>query len=218
MYIIQYLFCNLFLMMLSSIFIELLNSYIPNKKIVEEWWTEIEKHYRSKHRYYHTLQHIENMYIQLLTIKEHISDWDTLLFSLFYHDIIYKATAKDNEEQSAELAKKRMQQMAYPREKIQLCVQQILATKSHIASANADTNFFTDADLSILGADWPEYEQYTKAIRKEYAIYPDLLYKPGRRKVLQHFLGMERIYKTEFFKKKYEAVARENMQKEMKML
>jgi predicted metal-dependent HD superfamily phosphohydrolase len=39
-----------------------------------------------------------------------------------------------------------------------------------------------DADLSILGKDLDTYLAYTKMIRKEYSIYPDFLYKPGRKK------------------------------------
>lgn len=200
--------------MLQSIFIQLIQRYTSDESPVNQLWTEIEKHYCAKGRHYHTLQHLQNMYTQLLTTKEKIRDWDTLLFSLFYHDIIYKAISKDNEEQSAALAQKHLQQIAYPQEQIQLCVQQIIATKSHTTSTDSDTNYFTDADLSILGADWPDYEAYTIAIRKEYSIYPDLLYKPGRRKVLQHFLAMDTIFKTQYFQQLFEVKARENMQKE----
>lgn len=204
--------------MLQNIFTQLLKKSTLDESLIKLFWSEIEKHYSSKGRHYHTLLHLQNMYTQLLLVKEKIQDWDTLLFSLFYHDIIYKSTAKDNEEQSAAIAVNRLQQIQYPTEKIELCRQHILATKSHTISSNSDTNFFTDADLSILGASWTEYEGYIKAIRKEYSIYPDLLYKPGRRKVLQHFLGMEKIYKTEFFQTKYEVIARENMQKELQIL
>jgi predicted metal-dependent HD superfamily phosphohydrolase len=66
-----------------------------------------------------------------------------------------------------------------------------------------------------LGQPWGEYTQYAKNVRKEYAIYPDLLYNPGRRKVLNHFLSMERIFKTSHFFEKFEATARLNMSKEM---
>lgn len=204
--------------MLSSIFTQLLKNYTSDEGLTKQLWSEIEKHYTSNGRYYHTLLHLQNMYTQLLAIKEKIKDWDTLLFSLFYHDVIYSIIAKDNEEKSAALVEKRLAQINYPQQKVQLCVQQILATKSHLFSTDNDTNYFTDADLTILGTDWPEYEQYTKAIRREYSIYPDLIYKPGRRKVLQHFLAMQQIYKTECFQQMFEARARENMQEELRLL
>lgn len=203
--------------MLQTLFTQLIQNTTADESTAVSLWPEIEKHYTSARRHYHNLQHLQNMYEQLQAVKIKIDDWDTLLFSLFYHDVIYSPTATDNEEKSAELAEKRLKQINYPPEKIEKYIQQILATKKH-TPADSDTNYFTDADLSILGADWPAYEAYTKAIRKEYSIFPDLLYKPGRRKVLQHFLGMEKIYKTNFFKGQYEAAARENMQKELKNL
>jgi predicted metal-dependent HD superfamily phosphohydrolase len=52
-------------------------------------------------------------------------------------------------------------------------------------------------------------------VRKEYLIYPDLIYNPGRKKVLHHFLAMDRIFKTDFFYNKFEQQARQNLRKEI---
>ncbi|MGE4514074.1 MAG: hypothetical protein AB7E26_09720, partial [Chryseobacterium sp.] len=72
--------------------------------------------------------------------------------------------------------------------------------------------------LSILGSESEIYVSYTQKIRKEYSIYPDLLYRPGRKKVLEHFLKSESIFKTEYFKEKYELRARENILSEIESL
>ena len=202
--------------MLKNIFLELVSRYTNTPG--DSLWKEIEVAYSGKKRYYHNLTHLENMYTGLLFCKEEIEDWDTVLFALFYHDIVYKATSKDNEEKSAELAVQRLIDIGFPKGKVELCYAHILATKSHVISNNNDTNLFTDADLSILGYSWETYETYYKQIRKEYSYYPDLLYNPGRKKVLQHFLSMEHIYKTAFFREKYEAAAHENLKAEMKIL
>jgi len=58
---------------------------------------------------------------------------------------------------------------------------------------------------------------YAKNIRKEYHIYPDLMYNPGRIKVLQHFLQKSNIYFTQAFQAK-EAAARQNLQQEIQLL
>ena len=158
------------------------------------------------------------MILELENVKDEISDFDVLLFSVFYHDIVYKTTSKDNEEKSAEITKKRLEKINIPNERIIKIYNQILATKSHEKSDNSDTNFLLDADLAILGKDWKVYENYIHQIRKEYSIYPDFLYKPGRKKVLTHFLEFEEIFKTDYFKEKYEKMARENIQKEISML
>ncbi|HET7178254.1 MAG TPA: hypothetical protein VFI14_00955 [Chryseosolibacter sp.] len=52
-------------------------------------------------------------------------------------------------------------------------------------------------------------------MRREYSMYPDFLYRPGRRKVLQYFLDMERIFKTEEFASKFEKQARGNLEREL---
>jgi predicted metal-dependent HD superfamily phosphohydrolase len=137
------------------------------------------------------------------------------LFSLFYHDIIYNTTAKDNEEKSADTAAKVLKSIGYPEEKIIACQKQILATKSHIATGDNDTDLFTDADLSILGYPPEAYNIYTIQVRKEYAIYPDFLYNPGRHKVLEHFLNTKPLFKSAYFRQKYERQALDNILHEM---
>ena len=87
--------------------------------------------------------------------------------------------------------------------------------KNHEIDNDADVNYFTDADLSILGTSSSDYENYTGQIRKEYSAYPDFIYKQGRRKVLKHFIEMARIYKTPYFFDKYEHQARVNLTNEL---
>lgn len=202
-------------MLLKDIFTNLTAIYTQDAALVDQYWLEIEKAYGGKKRHYHNLNHLEQLWQQLLPLKAKIADWETLLFSLFYHDIVYKVRRQDNEEKSAELAQERLQALSYPPDRIERCVAQIIATKSHTLSTDADTNLFTDADLAILGQDWPTYHTYALQVRREYAIYPDLLYKPGRRKVLQHFLNMERIFKTSHFYDLYEQKARSNLSREL---
>ncbi len=81
-----------------------------------------------------------------------------------------------------------------------------------------DINYLLDADLSVLGKDRETYLVYTQMIRKEYSIYPDFLYKPGRKKVLRHFLELENIFKTEYFRDQYETQAKENIETELRLL
>ncbi|WP_205943972.1 hypothetical protein [Pedobacter xixiisoli] len=186
--------------------------------MIEELWDEIEIAYSGQQRYYHSLTHLENLLAQLEAIAAQLQNWDVILFSLYYHDIIYSATQSNNEEKSAELAENRMLKAGIPLAIIKECKEQILATKSHVVSNNHDTNYFTDADLSILGQDWDSYAAYFKSVRKEYQIFPNLIYKVGRKKVLKHFLTMPRIYKTAYFYEKLESKARENLQKEIDLL
>lgn len=204
--------------MLKETFIGLLTNYTDNHHLRNELWAEIEKNYSSQKRHYHTLHHLESLLAQLTDVSEEIQNWNTILFTLYYHDIVYNAQKTNNEEKSAELAEKRMKQISVSSDTIELCKNQILATKSHIKSTDSDTNYFTDADLSILGQSRETYLQYCKNVRKEYSIYPDLVYNPGRKKVLNHFLTMDRIFKTDFFYTKFETQAKLNLQNEIELL
>jgi predicted metal-dependent HD superfamily phosphohydrolase len=203
---------------LKEIFSNLLINYTTNSSLINELWDEVEKNYSGKKRHYHTLQHLENLLITLTEVKSEIQNWESILFTLFYHDIIYTALKSDNEENSALLAEKRMQQLSVSNDIIERCKNQILATKSHSKSTDSDTNYFTDADLSVLGQPWEIYSLYYKNVRKEYAIYPDFIYNSGRKKVIQHFLSMNSIFKTDYFYNQFEKVAKENLMKELSNL
>jgi len=204
--------------MLKQTFIALLTKYTNDQDLITELWAEIERKYSDKKRHYHTLSHLENLFQQLTEIKTQIKDWDVVLFSLYYHDVIYNSLKSDNEQKSAELAEKRIKSIGISLEIIEQCKAQIMATKAHFMSENEDTNYFTDADLSVLGQSWEMYSEYYQNVRKEYAIYPDLIYNAGRKKVLKHFLGMERIFKTNYFYLKFEQQARVNLEKELTFL
>lgn len=204
--------------MLAKEFAEAVSRYSYDTVMAGKLWDEIEKSYTAKKRYYHNQSHLENLLKELTSIKESIEDWECIIFSIAYHDIVYNTLQKDNEEQSAALAEQRLAEIGFPAHRIAKCTQHIRATKGHTISDNQDTNFFTDADLSILGASWEVYEAYFRNIRREYSYYPDLLYKPGRKKVLQHFLSMDKIFKTDKFFSRYEEQARKNLSAELEQL
>lgn len=204
--------------MLRDTFVALANGYSDDLVLIDQLWQEIEQCYSGSKRHYHNLQHLSHLLAQITEVKAQILRWDVILFSLYYHDIVYKGTKSDNEAKSAVFAVKRMGELGVPNELIENCEVQILATKSHELSGNSDTNLFTDADLAILGSNWEDYVAYYESVRKEYAVYPDFMYRPGRKKVLEHFLKMPKIYKTDYFYRKFEAEARENIAREIALL
>lgn len=201
--------------MLKELFLSLTSQYTNEADLQQKLWLEIEKNYTGKKRRCHNLSHLENLLAELEELKEVVSNWEAIVLAIFYHDVIYKAHRKDNEEQSALIAKKHLQQLNCDTALIDQVDKLILATKSHQFSDDPDVNLFTDADLSILGKDWETYNIYCSNVRKEYSIYPDLLYKPGRAKALQHFLSMDRIFKTDNFYSKYETAAKKNIEREI---
>ncbi|HEY3404573.1 MAG TPA: hypothetical protein VGK59_14385 [Ohtaekwangia sp.] len=201
--------------MIHQAFIETTGSYSNDKALLNSLWSEIEKNYSSSFRHYHNLNHLNFLLAELSEVRDQLLDWDTVIFSIVYHDVVYRVLKSNNEEKSAEIASKRLNQLKYPRERIDICTQMILATKKHSSSNHSDINFFTDSDLAVLGQDWETYQKYAQGVRKEYSIYPDIIYNPGRKNVLRHFLEMKKIFKTPYFFHAYENQARVNLQQEL---
>lgn len=186
---------------------------------VDELWQEVAAAHDQAGRHYHTLRHLEHLYAELTPLSGQLQDPDAVLLAIVYHDFVYKVSRSDNEERSAIVMRERMsRECGLPEALVQRTEVHIHATKRHEAGKDPDTDLFTDADLGILGADTERYQRYAQEVRKEFRVYPDLLYKPGRRKVLQHFLEMERIFKTDHFRERYEEQARRNLEKELASL
>lgn len=203
----------------KNIWFNLLKKMNADEKLADEFWQKISAAYSEKGRYYHTLIHVDQLLDLSIKYSDNIMDINNLQLSVFYHDVVYFATKNNNEEKSAELAEAHLKQLSIETEKIEKCKNFIIATKSHLNPAiDTDLDFFLDFDLEKLGAPWIEYEEYTKQIRLEYKIYPKPIYNKGRKKVLEHFLTQERIFKTLEFFENYEQTARENLERELAIL
>lgn len=197
-------------------FFQLIETYSQNEKFNIDCWNEIKDAYSSDMRYYHNLDHLENMFFELDKVVSALKKPDSVKFAIFYHDIVYNPLKSDNEYQSAMVFKNRISKTSFG--PIDYCMAQIQATKEHKRADDSDTNFLLDFDLSILGSASDRYKQYCQNIRKEYNMIPENKYFEGRRKVLQHFLNLDTIFKTEFFRNEYEQKARENLEHELKEL
>lgn len=202
---------------LKTEFDKLIRKFTKNEKLQVELWEEIVERYSEPHRSYHTLKHLEHFYDLIYEFKSEISNWTSTLFALYYHDIIYDPSRQDNEEQSALLAEKRMQELGMKTNIIADTLALIRASKNHSAY-NSDSQLFLDADLAILGENEEYYKLYADLIRQEYSIYPDEIYVSGRIKVLEHFLNKNSIYYSAAFQNRFETIARENLKNERERL
>lgn len=186
----------------------------PNE--IKLLWLELEKAYSGKSRHYHNLTHLEEMIVLFEEYKSELQFPDEVLYSIFYHDYVYKVTRKDNELKSAEKAVSILPDTA--KLDANLVFDMILATQLHQHNAIEDSNWLIDFDLRILAKDWNDYQTYCNQIRKEYRIYPNFMYQPGRKKALEHFLEHEFIFQTEEFRTQFEQQARANIEREIILL
>ena len=195
---------------------ELLVSIGVNHHTIEGLWHNLEKEYTAKSRHYHNLNHLQEMIVLFDVYFNKLKQPNAILYSIFYHDIVYNATRKDNELKSAELALSILPENVNLDK--QLVFDAICATQAHLQNEIEDINWLIDFDLKILATNWSDYQNYCNQIRKEYKMFPNILYNPGRRKALKHFLENEYIFQTDVFRQLYEEKARENIEKEIELL
>eukprot|EP00798_Chlamydomonas_sp_ICE-L_P011114 gene11114-18736_t len=165
-----------------------------------EIWDHISSGYGSPGRHYHNMQHLLDMFDFLDACSElgglGQQQQASLEWAVWFHDLVYDATAGDNEAQSAELAISLIPSSPL------LVKQLIMATKDHNIPASIRTtpgnpeatcerllySLLLDADLAILGAGPARYKQYIASIRLEYAHLSDHDFTIGRAMVLQGML------------------------------
>ncbi|KAK6642719.1 hypothetical protein RUM43_004221 [Polyplax serrata] len=90
--------------------------------------------------------------------------------------------------------------------------------KTEGAYGDSDLHYYLDLDMRILGSSENKYAQYIKNIHCEYSFLDETQYKKLRKKVLQSFLLIPNIFATKYFRDKYEAQARKNIQQELETL
>lgn len=186
---------------------------------VDGYWQEIVRYYGAANRHYHNLDHLRNLFNLKDEYHEQLQDPQIVSWSIWYHDLIYNAKRKDNEQQSAQVARERLSESNLPSEKIDQVVQYIEATAHHLSvEAKGDLAFFLDFDLAILGVDRTDYQHYAEAVRKEYRHIPGFFYRRGRKKVLRYFAEVEQLFRTPELRERFEGRARDNLAWELRGL
>jgi predicted metal-dependent HD superfamily phosphohydrolase len=175
--------------------------------------------YTEPHRAYHTLDHVRDVLSWVQFLRPWAADPTGVQLAGWFHDAVYNPRAKDNEEQSARMAKTRLTALRLPSQTTQGVCRLILLTRHHLTTMDdRDGEVLLDADLAILGAPAEEYENYARAIRLEYAWVPEPNYRVGRCQVLHSFLERGRIYVTQPMFEHREQQARINLQNEVATL
>lgn len=174
--------------------------------------------YSEPHRRYHTIQHLQECFAHLESVRSFAESASEVELALWFHDAIYDTSRKDNEERSAAWARGSALLAGLSTERADRISNLVIATKHDAVPVGKDAKVLVDIDLAILGADAARFEEYEVQIREEYSWVPESLYRKGRRKILQGFLNRERIYCTKFFQVEYETRARENLSRSLARL
>ncbi len=185
-------------------------------EVTNQVFLDLTRAYSAPGRFYHNLEHIEQVLIIIDQMSFLSSNTTALLLAAWFHDFVYDSKAQDNEEKSAIETEIYLRKLNLPISLIKAVTELILITKKHLPQiGNIDQYIFLDADLAILGATSSIYQSYAHKIRQEYAWVPQEEYKQKRQEILQVFLDRERIYFTEYCYHKFETQARKNIEGEI---
>ncbi len=174
--------------------------------------------YAEPHRRYHTLRHLEECLAHLDTLRPIAERPAEVELALWFHDAVYDTRRDDNEERSAEWARKSARAGGLSADAAGRIHTLVMATRHDAPAVGRDAAVLVDADLAILGSDPARFDEYERQIRDEYAWVPEPIYRCERGKVLQAFLDRPSLYRTEPFRAAYEAQARENLARSLARL
>ena len=172
------------------------------------------------HRAYHDERHLEDVLLALdhLSVRGERPGPATLL-AAWFHDAVYTGTAGADEHASAEFAVHALTESGVDHSLAQQAGALVLATvPAGGAAAPASAAHLLDADLAIFAASSTRYDEYTVAVRREYAHVSESDFRAGRSRILTAYLAQPTIYRTATARELWEARARANVQRELAAL
>ena len=176
----------------------------------EELWSSLSALYQEPHRRYHNLNHIAASLGELDATGKGTAELEG---AIWFHDVIYDPTRSDNEEASMVWFENATAGWMAKQERSAI-VRLISVTDFRLPrSDDATEALMVDIDLAILSAEWPAYDAYRRAVRREYAHVPDEVFRVGRARVMASFLEKP-VYRTTFFEAR-EIKTRENISREL---
>lgn len=176
------------------------------------WYDRLTHAYAEGRRHYHNQRHIAECLGEFDAARHLVGQAEAVELALWFHDAVYNARAGDNEERSAALAKRCLDEAGVSALISNAVVELVMATKHHQPGENVDAGVMIDIDLSILGQSEERFLAYEGQIRKEYKWVPQIIFRPKRATILEGFLRRDRIYRTDWFYDKYEEKARRNIE------
>ena len=176
--------------------------------------------HREPHRRYHGVRHVTWVVRHVHELAEPSPSATSVSRRCgFFHDAVYDPSAGDNEECSARLAERVLEELGWDADRRQAVGAMVRATAAHVAPADdPDTGVLLDADLAVLGAEPAAYQAYVTGVRAEYAHVPPDAWRTGRGQVLRDLLAHRPLYATAPAQERWEARAAANMTAELASL
>jgi predicted metal-dependent HD superfamily phosphohydrolase len=167
------------------------------------------------HRRYHGLDHLRDCLARLDEAPVTGKDRDLAEAALWYHDLVYRPGAPDNEARSAARARADLAGGGTPDVVVDEVARLVQLTDHVVPPADPLGSLVCDVDLSILGRPSEEFEEYERRIREEYRQVPDSLWRSGRARVVASLLSRDPLFRTDHFRQHYESSARRNLRRSL---
>ncbi|PFG36040.1 putative metal-dependent HD superfamily phosphohydrolase [Flavimobilis soli] len=165
------------------------------------------------HRAYHGPGHLAQVLRAAAIVEPDVPR--PVALALWFHDAVHDGVAGEDEERSAALARELLVGLV-PADEVGEVSRLVLLTADHrVAADDAHGALVCDADLSILGSDEAGYARYVRQVRTEYSHVPDEAFREGRAAVLRSLLGLGRLFATDEGARRWERVARTNLEREL---
>lgn len=172
---------------------------------------ELSHRYAESHRYYHTLQHLDECFAWMPAVMPLAEHPYEIELALWFHDAIYDVKRQDNEEKSAEWARSAAVAAGLSTDVGERIYELVMVTRHSGVPTAIDARLLVDIDLSILGAKAERFDEYERQVREEYGWVPMMLFRRKRRQILEEFIGRPRIFSTSYFFERLELSARSNL-------
>jgi len=174
-------------------------------------YAELRRLYTAPYRRYHNFGHIQDCLRLVDEVAPLLKDRDAVEFGLWFHDAIYDTGVATNEWRSAELFLERSAGAPFVFRN-RVCGH-ILATRHMETARGNDRCFLVDIDLSGFGAPWEEFMRNGALLREESAAQSDAKYHAGQVVFLSALQRRRHFFRTEYFRERYEAIARANLER-----
>lgn len=193
----------------------------------------IEKRYSEQGRYYHTLSHIRHCLLELDEIRfedfmEQLNK-EAIELAFWFHDSVYSTrnpeSSRENELRSSKLVFETMQfQLIGAAPEDLLLASDLIkwtALRYYLSDGPKGINRYlkkcfevvADIDLAILGQTRTKFDLYEEQIQQEFSHVPLEIFLKKRKEVIFAFLEKPSIYRTDYFRNKYEERAQENLRR-----
>ncbi|MGL5858366.1 MAG: HD domain-containing protein [Angustibacter sp.] len=180
---------------------------------------ELLARYDEPHRHYHDTRHLGEVVGAVALLAEHARDLSAVMVAAWWHDAVYLPGADDNEVASAALATATLDGWEAAPDRALHIGDLIRMTATHRPQPHdADATVLSDADLAILASPPARYAEYVAGVRREFAVLPHQAFADGRAAVLRDLLDRDHIFSTPSGRARWEAPARENIERELRHL